>query len=84
MELRSGTQPAVVLNNLYKHTAMQSTFSANMIALVDGAPEMMTLKLALQHYIDFRREVVRRRTLFELRKAQERAHILEGAEDRPL
>ena len=78
MELRSGTQPAVVLNNLYKHTAMQSTFSANMIALVDGAPEMMTLKLALQHYIDFRREVVRRRTLFELRKAQERAHILEG------
>ena len=57
---------------------MQSTFSANMIALVDGAPEMMTLKLALQHYIDFRREVVRRRTLFELRKAQERAHILEG------
>ena len=78
MELRSGTQPAVVLNNLYKHTAMQSTFSANMIALVDGAPEMLTLKLALQHYIDFRREVVRRRTLFELRKAQERAHILEG------
>jgi DNA gyrase subunit A len=57
---------------------MQSTFSANMIALVDGAPEMLTLKLALQHYIDFRREVVRRRTLFELRKAQERAHILEG------
>ena len=78
MELRSGTQPLVVKNNLYKHTAMQSTFSANMIALVDGAPEIVTLKQALQHYIDFRREVVRRRSEFELRKAQERAHILEG------
>ena len=78
MELRSGTQPRVVLNNLYKHTAMQSTFSANMIALVDGAPEIVTLKQTLQHYIDFRREVVRRRSLFELRKARQRAHILEG------
>ena len=78
MELRPGAQPAVVLNNLYKHTAMQSTFSANMIALVDGSPQILTLKQALQHYIDFRREVVRRRSLFELRKARERAHILEG------
>ncbi len=78
MELRSGTQPLVVLNNLYKHTAMQSTFSANMLALVDGTPEIVTLKQALQHYVDFRKEVVKRRSQFELRKAQERAHILEG------
>ena len=78
MELRSGVQPQVVLNNLYKHTALQSSFSANMLALIDGKPEVITLKTALQQYVKFREEVVRRRAEFELRKAQERAHILAG------
>ena len=78
MELRSGVQPQVVLNNLYKHTALQSSFSANMLALIDGKPEVITLKTALQQYIKFREEVVRRRSEFELKKAQERAHILAG------
>ena len=78
IELRSGTQPQVVLNNLYKHTAMRSTFSANMLALVGGTPKTLTLQEALQHFIDFREEVVTRRAQFDLRKAQERAHILEG------
>ena len=78
IELRSGAQGLVVLNNLYKMTAMQSTFSANMLALVGGMPRIITLKSALQHYIDFRREVVTRRSEYELRRAKERAHILEG------
>ena len=78
IELRSGAQGLVVLNNLYKLTAMQSSFSANMLALVDGMPKVITLKSALQSYIDFRREVVTRRARFELKRARERAHILEG------
>ena len=78
MELRSGSQPLVVLNNLYKLTAMQSSFSANMLALVDGTPKVITLKQALQHFIDFRRQVITRRSEYELRRAKERAHILEG------
>ena len=78
MELRSGSQALVILNNLYKFTPMQSSFSANMLALVDGSPRVITLKQALQHYIDFRREVVTRRSRYDLRKARERAHILEG------
>ena len=78
MELRLTAQGLVILNNLYKHTAMQSTFSVNMLALVDGIPRVITLKQALQHYIDFRRQVVTRRSEFELKKAQERAHVLEG------
>jgi DNA gyrase subunit A len=78
IELRSGAQGLIVLNNLYKLTAMQSTFSANMLALVGGSPKVITLKSALQHYIDFRREVVTRRAQFELKRAQQRAHILEG------
>ena len=78
MELRAGAQAPVILNNLYKYTAMQSTFSANMLALVDGAPRVITLKQALQQYIKFRREVITRRSQFELKKAQARAHILEG------
>ena len=78
MELRSGSQPLVVLNNLYKFTAMQSSFSANMLALVDGTPRVVTLKQALQHFIDFRRQIITRRSEFELRRAKERAHILEG------
>ncbi len=78
MELRAGVQPRVVLNNLYKFTPMQSTFSANMLALVNGMPRVFTLKQALQHFIDFRREVIRRRTEFELKRARQRAHILAG------
>ena len=78
IELRGGVQPQVVLNNLYKHTAMQSSFSANMLALVDGTPRVITLKSALQHFIEFRQQVVTRRSEFELKKARARAHILAG------
>ena len=78
LELKSGTQPLVVLNNLYKHTAMQSSFSANMVALVEGTPRIINLKQALQYFIDFRQTVVTRRSEYQLRKAQERAHILAG------
>ena len=78
IELRTGTQPMVVLNNLYKLTPMQSSFSANMLALVEGMPRVITLKVALQSFIDFRREVVRRRAEFQLEKARQRAHILAG------
>ena len=77
-ELRTGVQPMVVLNNLYKFTAMQSSFSANMLALVDGMPRVITLRQALQQFLEFRREVIRRRTEFELAKARQRAHILAG------
>ena len=77
-ELRGGVQPQVVLNNLYKQTALQSSFSANMLALIDGTPRVITLRIALQQYVLFRQEVVRRRAEYELRKAQERAHILAG------
>ena len=78
MELRSGIQPRVVLNNLYKLTAMQNSFSANMLALVDGMPRVITLRQALQQFLEFRREVIRRRTEFDLKKARQRAHILAG------
>ena len=78
MELRSGAQGLVILNNLYKLTAMQSSFSVNMLALVDGMPRVITLKQALQYYIDFRKVVVTRRAQYELRRATERAHIIEG------
>ena len=78
IELRTGTQPTVVLNNLYKLTAMQSSFSANMLALVEGMPRVITLKAALQSFIDFRQEVVRRRAEFQLERARQRAHILAG------
>jgi DNA gyrase subunit A len=67
-----------VLNNLFKHTAMQSTFNVNMLALVDNQPRVLSLKEVLQHHIDYRREVIRRRTQFDLGKAKDRAHILEG------
>ena len=77
-ELRAGVQPMVVLNNLYKFTAMQSSFSANMLALVDKMPRVITLKQALRHFLEFRQEVIRRRTEFELAKARQRAHILAG------
>ena len=77
-ELRANVQPQVVLNNLYKLTAMQSSFSANMLALVDGMPRVITLRQALQEFIQFRREVIRRRTEFELARARQRARILAG------
>ena len=75
---KPGTQPMVILNNLYKLTPMQSSFSANMLALVEGSPVVITLKNALQQFIDFRQVVVTRRSEYELRRAQERAHILAG------
>jgi DNA gyrase subunit A len=78
IELRREGHPQQILNNLYKHTAMQSSFFANMLALVDGTPKVVTLKGALLHFIDFRRQVITRRTKFDLAKAKERAHILEG------
>jgi DNA gyrase subunit A len=78
IELRSEAQPRQVLNNLYKYTSMQSAFFINMLALVDGQPRVISLKEALQYYIDFRREVVTRRSRFELKAAKARAHILEG------
>jgi DNA gyrase subunit A len=67
-----------VLNNLFKHTALQLAFNMNMLALVDGQPQTLPLKSVLQHYVDHRREIVRRRTEFDLGKARARAHILEG------
>ncbi|MFC1932093.1 DNA gyrase subunit A [Chloroflexota bacterium] len=78
IELRGEAQPQQVLNNLYKHTAMQSAFFVNMLALVDGQPRVISLKEALQYYIAFRREVITRRSRFELKGAKARAHILEG------
>ena len=78
IELRSGSQPLVVLNNLYKNTTMQSSFSSNMLALINGIPKLINLKDALQTYIEFRVDVVTRRAKFELQKATERSHILEG------
>ena len=67
-----------VLNNLYKHTAMQSSFNLNMLALVDSSPKTLGLKDVLQHFIDYRKQVIKRRTEFDLTKAKDRAHILEG------
>ena len=78
IELRKEAFPEQVLNNLYKHTAMQSAFFANMVALVEGQPRVISLKQALQSYIDFRHEVITRRSKFELKEAKSRAHILEG------
>jgi len=78
IELRREAQPQQVLNNLYKYTPMQSAFFINMLALVDGQPRVISLKEALQYYIDFRREVTTRRSRFELKAAKTRAHILEG------
>ena len=78
IELRRGEVPEVILNNLYQFTAIQSVFGINLVALEDGQPRLMTLKGMLDAFIRHRREVVVRRTLFELRKARARAHILEG------
>ncbi len=78
IELKRESQPQQVLNSLYKHTAMQSAFFINMLALVDGQPRVISLKEALQYYIEFRRDVITRRTRYELKGAKARAHILEG------
>ncbi|MDF2921088.1 MAG: gyrase subunit [Paenibacillaceae bacterium] len=78
IELRRDVNPNVVLNNLYKHTAMQSNFGINMLALVNNQPQVLNLKDALFHYLEHQKVVIRRRTEYELRKAEARAHILEG------
>src|SRR5690625_4811410 len=78
MELRRDVNPNVVLNNLYKYTSLQTTFGVNMLALVDGRPKVLTIKECLEHYLDHQVIIIKRRTAFELRKAEARAHILEG------
>lgn len=78
IELRRDAQPQQVLNYLYKHTAMRSTFAVNMLALADGQPQTLRLREMIEHFIAFRRVVIRRRTEYDLEKARERAHILEG------
>src|SRR4029450_3088010 len=78
IEIKRDANPHKVLNNLFKHTPMQLAFNMNMLALVDGQPQTLPLKSVLQHWVDHRREIVRRRTEFDLGKARARAHILEG------
>ena len=78
IELKRGEVPDVVLNNLYKQTQLQDTFGMNMVALVNGQPKLLNLKQMLECFLSHRREVVTRRTVFELRKARERGHVLEG------
>jgi DNA gyrase subunit A len=78
IELRRGEVSEVVLNNLYQHTQMQTVFGINMVALVDGQPRLLNLKQLIESFIRHRREVVTRRTLYDLRKARDRAHVLEG------
>ncbi|TCS95474.1 DNA gyrase subunit A [Hazenella coriacea] len=78
IELRRDVNPQIVLNNLYKHTTLQTSFGVNMLALVHGEPHVLNLQQALYHYLEHQIEVIRRRTQFDLNKAEERAHILEG------
>ena len=78
IELKRGEVAEVILNNLYAHTQMQNVFGINMVALVDGQPRTLNLKQILEYFIKHRREVVTRRTIFELKKARNRAHLLEG------
>jgi len=78
IELKRGEVPEVVLNNLYKQTQLQDTFGMNMVALVDGQPRLLNLKQMLEAFLSHRREVVTRRTVFDLRKARDRGHVLEG------
>jgi DNA gyrase subunit A len=78
IELRRDANPNVLLNNLYKMTALQSTFGINMLALVNGHPKVLNLKQCLEYYLEHQKEVIKRRTAYELRKAEARAHILEG------
>jgi DNA gyrase subunit A len=78
IELKRDAIPKVVLNKLYKHTPMQATFGVNMVALVDNVPRTLSLREVIGHYVDHQREVIVRRTKYELRRAEERAHVLEG------
>jgi DNA gyrase subunit A len=78
IELKRDAIPKVVLNKLYKHTSMQSTFGVNMVALVDNVPKTLSLREVIGRYVDHQREVIVRRTKYELRKAEDRAHILQG------
>src|SRR5688572_11539697 len=78
IELKRGEVPEVVLNNLYKQTQLQDTFGINMVALIDGQPKLCNLKLLIEIFLEHRREVVTRRTVFELKKARDRGHVLEG------
>ncbi len=78
IELKRDVIPKVVLNKLYKHTPLQTTFGVNMVALVDNVPRTLSLREVLGHYVDHQREVIVRRTKYELRRAEERAHVLEG------
>jgi DNA gyrase subunit A len=78
IETKRDGNPEVILNNLYKHTQLQVTFGAIMLALVDGRPKVLTLREMMRHFLDFRHDVVIRRTKFELAEAERRAHILEG------
>jgi len=78
IELKRDAIPKVVLNKLYKHTPLQTTFGVNMVALVDNVPRTLSLREVIGHYVDHQREVVVRRTKYELRRAEERAHVLEG------
>lgn len=78
IDLKRDANPQVILNQLYSYTQMQTTFGVIMLALVDGEPKVLTLKQVLEHYINFQCDVVTRRTNYDLRKAQERAHLLEG------
>jgi DNA gyrase subunit A len=78
VEVKRDGSPHTVMQQLFKHTPLQTSFSANMLALVDGQPQTLGLKKMLEHYISYRRDIVRRRTEFDLARAQERAHILEG------
>jgi DNA gyrase subunit A len=78
IELKRGEVPEVVLNNLYKQTQLQDTFGMNMVALINGQPKLCNLKDLIEVFLNHRREVVTRRTIFNLRKARERGHVLEG------
>src|SRR5207244_10710170 len=78
IELKRDSVPDIILNQIYKHTALQDSFGVNMLAIVEGKPKLLNLKEALKAFLDHRREVVRRRTAYELRKTAERLHILEG------
>jgi DNA gyrase subunit A len=78
IELKRDAIPKVVLNKLYKHTPMQTTFGVNMVALVDNVPRTLSLREVIGHYVDHQRDIIVRRTKYELRRAEERAHVLEG------
>ena len=78
IEVRKDANSNVLLNNLYKQTALQSSFGINMLALVDNQPKVLNIKEMLYHYLEHQKVVIRRRTQFELNKAEDRAHILEG------